>query len=224
MCAAGHVGFLPENTHLMYLNFPCMPLLSTLQYNPHQIYETKTLTPFGTQPARQKSQAFQVVPVQRRPEDRCRCLFDVIYKHITMSINIQSRVSLTTADIKQMREKFSCSGWLLWCNIHPHLFFLSVLVLGLVILRGRDFPFPYTVPGYHHRWQTSWGTPALLLFKFQIPILVICLSFFRESPCSFCAGAQMLSLDVQNRKISPNAAVLRQSHWVGSHMTGWTAI
>lgn len=102
MCAAGLVGFLPENTHLMYLNFPCVALLSTLQHKPHQIYENKTLTPFGIQPARQKSQALQVVPVQR-PEDRCRCLFDGIYKHITMSLNIQSPVSLTTADTKQMR-------------------------------------------------------------------------------------------------------------------------
>lgn len=133
MCAAGLVSFLPENTHLMYLNFPCVALLSTLQHKPHQIYETKTLTPFGIQPARQKSQALQVVPVQR-PEDRCRCLFDGIFKHITMSLNIQSPVSLTTADTKQMREQFPCSGWLLSCNIHPHLFSLSVLILGLVIL------------------------------------------------------------------------------------------
>lgn len=133
MCAAGLVGFLPENTHLMYLNFPCVALLSTLQHKPHQIYETKTLTPFGIQPARQKSQALQVVPVQR-PEDRCRCLFDGIFKHITMSLNIQSPVSLTTADTKQTREQFPCSGWLLSCNIHPHLFSLSVLILGLVIL------------------------------------------------------------------------------------------
>lgn len=81
MCAAGLVGFLPENTHLMYLNFPCVALLSTLQHKPHQIYETKTLTPFGIQPARQKSQALQVVPVQR-PEDRCRCLFDGIYYNV----------------------------------------------------------------------------------------------------------------------------------------------
>lgn len=88
MCAAWHVGFLPENTHPMYLSFPCMLLLSTLQYKPHQICETKTLTPFGIQPARQKSPALQVAPVQRRTEDRCRCLFDVIYKHITISINI----------------------------------------------------------------------------------------------------------------------------------------
>lgn len=154
MCAAGLVSFLPENTHLMYLNFPCVALLSTLQHKPHQIYETKTLTPFGIQPARQKSQALQVVPVQR-PEDRCRCLFDGIFKHITISLNIQSPVSLTTADTKQMREQFPCSGWLLSCNIHPHLFSLSVLILGLVILWGRDSPLPYTVTEYHNTWQTS---------------------------------------------------------------------
>lgn len=131
MSAAECVGFLPENIHLMDFNFPCMPPLSTSQYKPHQICETKTLTAFGIQPVGQKSQALQVAPVQRRPEDTCRCLFDGIYKHITVSINIQSPVSLTTADIKQMREQFPSSGWLLSCNIHPRLCFLGVLVLGL---------------------------------------------------------------------------------------------
>lgn len=125
MYAAGHVGFLPENTHLMYLSFPWVPPLSTLQYKPHQICETKTLILFGIQSARQKSQALQVAPVQRRAEDRCRCLNDVIYQHTTMSINMQSPVSLTTADIKQMREQIPSPGWLLSCSIHPHLFFLG---------------------------------------------------------------------------------------------------
>lgn len=156
MYTAGHVGFLPENAHLTSFSFLCIPFLSTLQYKPHQIYATKRLTPFGIQPAGQKSQALQVVPVQRRPEDRYRCLFDVIYKHIIISINIQSPVSRGTAGIKQVRRQFSCSGCLLSSNTHPHPCFSFVLwSLAWLYCEGRFFPLPNTVTRCHSTWHTS---------------------------------------------------------------------
>lgn len=84
--------------------------LSTWQHKPHHTYTTKHVTPFGIQPSRQKSQALQVIPVQRRPEDRYRCLLATVYKHTTMSISIQSPISLSMVGNKQMRGPLPPQG------------------------------------------------------------------------------------------------------------------
>lgn len=67
--------------------------------------------------------------------------FDVIYKHMLMSINIP--ISLSTVGIKQMRGQFSCSRCLLPYNTHPHLCFALVpWPLAWLYSDGVFFPLP----------------------------------------------------------------------------------
>lgn len=149
-----------------------------------------------------------------------------------MSINIQSPVSLSTAAIKQVRRQFSCSGFLLSSNTHPHPCFSFVpWSLAWLHCEGGFFPLPNTVTGYHNTWQTSEGSQSLLLFKFQVSIWD-----FWENPCPFSAWVQFLwgcctaasqhpaSPRAQNSKTPQNAAVPRHDHWLRSHITGWTQL
>lgn len=147
------MGFLPENAHLTYLNFS---FYSCLRGNTNPtITAQPTRDSIWDPTIRQKSQALQVVPVQRRPEDRYRRLLAAIYKHTAMSTNIQTPISLSIVGNKQMSRPLPSQG------AFPHVipihtqFFLDALLLSLAIAHGNWFSFRNTVTSCCNTWKTT---------------------------------------------------------------------
>lgn len=150
-----------------------------------------------------------------------------------MSIITQSPAPLSTAGINQMRRQFSCSGCLLSSKTHPHLCFSLVpWSLAWLYYEGGFFvPSLIQSQGITTHGRPSKGVRPFFCLSPRSPF-----GFFRESPCPFCAGLQLLekccvvgsqhpaSPHVQNSKISQNAAVPRHSLWLGSCITGWTLL
>lgn len=234
MCAAGHVGFLPENTHLMYLNFPCMPPLSTSQYKSTKSVRPKLWLHLEFNQQDKYPKPFRLL--QFREDQRTDAgVFLMWFINILQCQQTHKVLIPWLQQVSNKWESFPLQGGFFHATF-THTCFSSVpWSLAWLLCEGGISP-----PSYSHRVsqhmadQLRDSIPSSL----QAPNLHFgdLFGFFRESPCSFCAGAQLLwqccvaasqhptSPHVQNRKIFSNAAVLGQSHWLGSHMTGWTAI
>lgn len=151
MCAAGYVDFLPENTHLMYLNFPCMPPLSTSQYKSTKSVRPKLWLHLEFNQQDKYPKPFRLL--QFREDQRTDAgVFLMWFINILQCQQTHKVLIPWLQQVSNKGESFPLQGGFFHS---PTPVFPQCLGPWLGYYVREGFPLPHTVTGYHNTWQTS---------------------------------------------------------------------